>query len=84
MIQLLQLYQFPPLKKTFLFISSGTWSLIGTELNEPIINNDVYTQGFANEGGALGTITLLKNSTGMHILQNIKKEWKKRAAIHLG
>ncbi len=67
----------PALEEDFLFISSGTWSLIGTELNEPIINNDVYTQGFANEGGALGTITLLKNSTGMHILQNIKKEMEK-------
>jgi len=61
----------------FLFISSGTWSLIGTELKEAIINSDVYQEGFANEGGALGTITFLKNSTGMHILQNIKKEMEK-------
>lgn len=61
----------------FLFISSGTWSLIGTELKEPIINADVYSEGFANEGGALGTITFLKNSTGMHILQNIKREMEK-------
>ena len=61
----------------FLFISSGTWSLIGTELKEPIINAGVYREGFANEGGALGTITFLKNSTGMHILQNIKREMEK-------
>lgn len=64
----------PTQAKNFLFISSGTWSLIGTQLEDPIINRDVYTQGFSNEGGALGTITFLKNSTGMHILQNIKKE----------
>ena len=58
----------------FVFISSGTWSLIGTELDRPIINDKVYDHSFANEGGAAGTITLLKNSAGMHILQNIKNE----------
>lgn len=61
----------------FLFISSGTWSLIGTELSKPIINEHVYADGFANEGGALGTITFLKNSAGMHILQNIKRGLEK-------
>lgn len=67
----------PANEEKFLFISSGTWSLIGTELDEPIINEEVYREGFANEGGAFGTITFLKNSTGMHILQNIKKEMEK-------
>ena len=67
----------PSMSDDFLFISSGTWSLIGTELKEPIINTQVYKEGFANEGGALGTITFLKNSTGMHILQNIKREMEK-------
>ena len=67
----------PAMSDDFLFISSGTWSLIGTELKEPIINDEVYREGFANEGGALGTITFLKNSTGMHILQNIKREMEK-------
>lgn len=56
------------------FISSGTWSLIGTELSDPLINETVQRLGFSNEGGALDTITLLKNSCGMHILQNIKRE----------
>jgi rhamnulokinase len=66
----------------FIFISSGTWSLIGTELDQPIINDTVYDMNFANEGGAVNTITLLKNSAGMHILQNIKREMeaKKGAA----
>ncbi len=67
----------PAKEDDFLFISSGTWSLIGTELKEPIINSDIYKEGFANEGGVFGTITLLKNSTGMHILQEIKKELEK-------
>ncbi len=64
----------PSVEKDFVFISSGTWSLIGTELDEPIITESVFEHGFANEGGALGTITLLKNSAGMHILENIKRE----------
>ena len=67
----------PAEEEDFLFISSGTWSLIGTELKEPIINETVYAEGFANEGGAFGTITFLKNSTGMHIIQNIKKIMEK-------
>ncbi len=67
----------PADENDFLFISSGTWSLIGTELKEPIINPEVYAEGFANEGGALGTITFLKNLAGMHILQEIKKDMEK-------
>ncbi|AEV29334.1 pentulose/hexulose kinase [Sphaerochaeta pleomorpha str. Grapes] len=64
----------PTGEKDFAYISSGTWSLIGTELHEPIINSIVEKQGFSNEGGLHGSITLLKNSCGMHILQNIKRE----------
>ncbi len=64
----------PAREDRFIFISSGTWSLIGTELDEPIINDTVYEMSFANEGGASDTITLLKNSAGMHILQNVKRE----------
>lgn len=57
-----------------LFISSGTWSLIGVELPKPIVNDHVYASGLANEGGILGTITLLKNSAGLFIAQRLKKE----------
>jgi len=64
----------PTQEKDFLFISSGTWSLIGTELQQPIINQKVFDCDFANEGGVFNTITLLKNSAGMHILQGIKKD----------
>ncbi|MBN2860388.1 MAG: carbohydrate kinase [Sphaerochaetaceae bacterium] len=64
----------PARSENFAFISSGTWSLIGTELPEPLINDRVREAGFSNEGGVFDTITLLKNSCGMHILQNIKRE----------
>ena len=64
----------PARSENFAFISSGTWSLIGTEVSEPLINDRVREAGFSNEGGIFDTITLLKNSCGMHILQNIKRE----------
>ncbi|MGI6433029.1 MAG: rhamnulokinase [Sphaerochaetaceae bacterium] len=57
-----------------LWISSGTWSLIGTVVDEPIINRQVMEAGFSNEGGLHGAITLLKNSAGMHLMQRIKRE----------
>ncbi len=57
-----------------LFISSGTWSLIGVELPEPLLNDAVYHSGLANEAGALGTTTLLRNSAGLYIAQRLKLE----------
>ncbi len=63
----------PSDEEDFLFISSGTWSLIGTELEKPLVNDKVSKYDFANEAGVFGTTTFLKNSTGMHILQSIKR-----------
>ncbi|WHH58065.1 FGGY family carbohydrate kinase [Petroclostridium sp. X23] len=67
----------PTEEQGFIFISSGTWSLIGTELQKTVINEQVYRDNFANEVGAFNSITLLKNSTGMHILQKVKKEMER-------
>lgn len=64
----------PSTEKDFAFISSGTWSLIGTELDNPIINESVRSNKLTNELGAFGKITLLKNSVGMFLIQRIKKE----------
>ena len=63
----------PTDKHDQLFISSGTWSLIGAELTYPIISPSVENYRFANEAGVLGTTTLLKNSTGLYLLQEMKK-----------
>jgi len=62
--------------ETFAFISSGTWSLIGTELSRPLITEQIREAGLTNEAGAFDTITLLKNSAGMFIIQRIKKEYE--------
>jgi len=56
-----------------LFISSGTWSLIGVELEKPIVSPVVESYRFANEAGVFATTTFLKNSTGLYLLQEMKK-----------
>lgn len=65
----------PAAEDEFIFISSGTWSLIGAELDTPIINKEAMKSELTNEVGAFNKITLLKNSAGMFIIQRIKKEY---------
>jgi rhamnulokinase len=57
------------------YLSSGTWSLLGIEVNEPIINKKSLEFNFTNEGGIAGTIRFLKNITGLWIIQECKKIW---------
>jgi rhamnulokinase len=59
------------------FLSSGTWSLIGVELPSPLINEKVRACNFTNEGGFGGTTRFLKNITGMWLLQELQREWKR-------
>ncbi len=58
-----------------IFLSSGTWALIGMEMAEPVITEDSLRYNFTNEGGVEGTIRFLKNITGLWILQQLKKKW---------
>ena len=57
------------------FLSSGTWSLLGVELPGPLINEDVRAYNFTNEAGYGGTTRLLKNITGLWLLQESRREW---------
>lgn len=59
----------------FAYISCGTWSLMGTEISEPLINKAVLDYNFTNEGGINGTIRLLKNIMGLWILQECRRVW---------
>jgi rhamnulokinase len=59
------------------YLSSGTWSIIGVELEEPIINENVLKYNFTNEGGINGTIRFLKNITGLWLVQECKRLWDK-------
>ena len=61
----------------FIYISSGTWSLIGIESHEPIINADSLKYNLTNEGGVCDTIRFLKNIMGMWLLQECRRQWAK-------
>lgn len=61
----------------FLFISCGTWSLIGTELKEPIISEKSVAYNITNESGINGTTRFLKNVTGLWVLQETKKQFER-------
>ncbi len=65
-----------PLADGWAYISSGTWSLVGVELSQALINPEVARHNFTNEGGAFGTIRLLKNVMGLWVLESCRKEWK--------
>lgn len=58
------------------FISSGTWSLLGVEINEPILTEEARRAEFTNEGGIDGKITFLQNITGLWFIQRLMAEWK--------
>ncbi len=57
------------------FISSGTWSLLGTELKSPVITPKARDLNFTNEGGVCGTTRLLKNIGGLWLLQACRRSW---------
>jgi rhamnulokinase len=57
------------------FISSGTWSLLGTELTSPVITPRARDLNFTNEGGVCGTTRLLKNIGGLWLLQACRRSW---------
>ncbi|MDR1527855.1 MAG: rhamnulokinase [Dysgonamonadaceae bacterium] len=66
----------PAENENFAYLSSGTWSLMGIEVKEPIITDESYRLNFTNEGGVEGTTRFLKNITGMWLLEQCRKEWE--------
>lgn len=67
----------PTKENDFIYISSGTWSLIGIESHEPIINEQSMNYDLTNEGGVSDTICILKNIMGMWLLQECRRQWAK-------
>jgi len=57
------------------FLSSGTWSLLGTELDASVISPEALRHNFTNEGGVNGTTRLLKNVMGLWMLQCCRQSW---------
>jgi len=59
----------------FAFLVCGTWSLLGTEMDGPLLSPETMELEFSNEGGVGGTYQLLKNIMGLWLLQECKREW---------
>ena len=58
-----------------MFVSSGTWSLVGTEVAEPVLTPEAMAHDFTNESGVGGSVRLLKNVAGLWLLQECRKRW---------
>ena len=65
----------PAKNEQFAYLSSGTWSLMGIETKDAVINKRSYELNFTNEGGVEGTTRFLKNICGMWLYERCRKEW---------
>ena len=65
----------PAKEKDFAFLSSGTWSLLGTELDEPIVDENSLRLNVTNEQGYAGKTSFLKNIIGLWLIQESRRQW---------
>ncbi|GAA4702753.1 rhamnulokinase family protein [Nocardioides conyzicola] len=65
----------PATEGSFAYISSGTWSLVGLELDAPVLTEEARAADFTNEGGVDGTIRFLKNVMGLWVLSESVRTW---------
>jgi len=65
----------PAVEADFAYLSCGTWSLIGTEIAQPVMSEQALALNITNEGGMNGTTRLLKNITGLWLLQECRRVW---------
>ena len=72
----------PAKDEKFAYLSSGTWSLMGIETKDAIINGLSYERNFTNEGGIEGTTRFLKNICGMWLYERCRKEWTDAPKSH--
>jgi len=68
----------PSKNPAWCYISSGTWSLMGAEIPEPVINDACQQLNFTNEGGVGHTIRLLKNIAGLWLVQECRRIWSQQ------
>ena len=63
------------------YISSGTWSLVGVELDRPVLTDDSREANFTNEGGVDGKIRYLRNVMGMWLLSESIRTWEREGSV---
>lgn len=66
----------PSSENNFVYLSSGTWSIMGIESRHPIISEQTRQLNFTNEGGVDGTTRFLKNIMGMWLIQEVQRIWE--------
>lgn len=69
----------PALDDGFAYISAGTWSLVGLELEAPVRSEESRAANFTNERGIDGTVRFLRNVTGFYLLEECLREWSRKA-----
>lgn len=72
----------PAVEKDYAYISSGTWSLMGAEITEPLINSKSLQYNFTNEGGISNTFRFLKNIMGLWPIQESRRQWALEGSAH--
>lgn len=68
----------PATNQNFAWLSSGTWSIMGVEVKDPVLSDKALHYNFTNEGGVFGTWRLSKNIMGLWIVQECRREWKRQ------
>ncbi len=72
----------PELDINSVYISSGTWSLMGVETARPVLNDKALKLNFTNEGGVAGTLRLLKNIMGLWLVQECQRQWEREGSAY--
>ncbi|WP_055105681.1 rhamnulokinase [Paenibacillus ihumii] len=72
----------PSASPRFAYLVSGTWSLLGTPLEQPLLDPAVLELQFSNEGGACGSYHLLKNIMGLWLLQECRRKWEQSGSSY--
>lgn len=65
----------------YIYISSGTWSLMGVELDSPMVTKEAMMHNFTNEGGAENKIRFLKNIMGLWLIQESRRQWDREGTL---
>lgn len=68
----------PARNESFAWISSGTWSIMGAEVRQPVLSERALAYNFTNEGGAFGRWRLSKNIMGLWLVQECRREWQRQ------
>jgi rhamnulokinase len=72
----------PAQGKSWAYISSGTWSLMGMELDRPLANEQAQHYNFTNEGGVGGSVRFLKNVMGLWLVQECRRAWERDGQVY--